>query len=501
MGPGNTADNKNKPVELGLYFQPRGGCNEEDVGSNCGQLTYGWQSDSGLHGETILVGLGAHPVRRAPDGSGPMQQAPDILDLLNPKSPQKLRAIFLPHAHGDDDDGIMRYLEHGYRLPPIFADELTINILKEKLSGRIHKGGWPMLVIVRPGEPVTIGPFTLEAVQMGHTLSSSGAIIKAGGVATFFTGDFKLDQTTLTPKTDLNRLARMGENQEIDALFLDSTRADKPGSPTPEADIRANLKAITDKHPHKRINIVVETGNAEALARAGWVAAQDSRVYVHHGSSIEHRLRAMNRSGMDLQTLTGHDALIVASGPTKLAGKLNPSYVLNVMAGVNGEKSSVLNRVSRGEYEHFKAGPDDVFIFSSSVKPWNAVKLEENIRLLQSLGVEHIYRDGPNQPALDATGHEHGEGIKQLAALVQPKSAVIGVHGSAGQRDACRQLFNQIGEKPVPMVVDNGTILRINSVDAALTGHEDRSLVNIPVRPHPSTLANAPAGKAELKVA
>lgn len=497
MGPGNTAESSENTISLGLFFQPRGGCNPDDVGSNCGQLTYGWQDERGLHGETLLVGLGAHPVRRAPDGL--MQQAPDILDLLNPKSPQKLRAIFLPHAHGDDDDGILRYLEHGYRLPPIYGDALTINILKEKLGNRIHKGGWPSMHIIKPGEPVEIGPFTLEAVQMGHTLSSSGALIKAGGMAAFFTGDFKLDQTTLTPRTDLARLARMGEQREVDVLFLDSTRADKPGSPTPEADIRDQLKEIADRHPNKRINMVIETGNAEALARAGWLAAQESRVYVHHGSSIEHRLRAMNRSGMELQTLTGNDTLITASGPTQLASKLSPSYVLNVLAGVNGETSSVLNRVARGQYEHFKAGPDDVFIFSSTVKPWNAIKLDENIRLLRELGVEHIYRDAPGQPALDATGHEHGDGIRQLAAMVAPKSAIAGVHGGSSQRDACRQLFNELGEKPVPLMIDNGTILRITPERAELTGHELRPLVAIPVRPPPGQQRRN--GKEQLRVA
>lgn len=499
MGPHDTAETTATTAALGLYFQPRGGCNADDVGSNCSQITYGWHDGNGLHGETILVGLGAHPVRRTPDG--PTQKAPDILDLLDPQSPQKtkrtLRAIFLQHGHGDDDDGILRYLEHGYRLPPIYGDELTINIQKEKLRGRIHKGAWPQMHVVKPGQPVRVGPFTLEAVQMGHTLSSSGLVVKAGGMAAFLTGDFKLDQTTLTPGTDLNRIAEMGRRREIDALFLDSTRADKPGHPTPEAAVRENVRDLAARHPGKRINIVVETGNAEALARAAWVAGQQSRVYVHHGSSIEHRLRAMNKSGLDLQTLTKSDTLITASGPTQLAAKLSPSYVLNVLAGVNGERTSVLSRVARGEYEHFTAGPDDVFIFSSSVRPWNAAKLEENIRLLQAQGVEHIYRDEPGAPALDSSGHEHGDGLKAVAALVQPRSVIVGLHGGAQQREACRQLFAQLAAPPAAMVLDNGTILRLTPETASLSGHEDRPLVEIPVRPTPRQTARTPA----LKVA
>jgi len=488
MGPHDTAETKAKTAELGLYFQPRGGCNEDDVGSNCCQITYGWQDDGGLHGDTILVGLGAHPIRRTPDG--PMQKAPDILDLLDPQAPQKthrtLRAIFLQHGHGDDDEGILRYLEHGYRLPPIYGDELTISIQKEKLRGRIHKGAWPQLHVVKPGAPVQVGPFTLEAVQMGHTLSSSGLVVKAGGMAAFMTGDFKLDQTTLTPSTDLKRIAEMGRKKEIDALFLDSTRADKQGHPTPEADVREAVRNIAALHPNKRINIVVETGNAEALARAAWVASQQSRVYVHHGSSIERRLRAMNKSGLDLQGLTKSEALITASGPTQLAAKLSPSYVLNVLAGVNGERSSVLSRVARGEYEHFSAGPDDVFIFSSSVRPWNAAKLEENIRLLREQGVTQIYRDEPGKPALDSSGHEHGDGLKAVAALVQPRSVIVGLHGGNQQRESCRQLFAALADRPAAMSLDNGTMLRLTHKEARLSGHENRPLVEIPVRPDPA---------------
>lgn len=492
MGQENT---EKGAAKLGIFFQPLGGCNQDDVGSNCSKLTHGWLDADGLHGECVLIGLGGHPVRRGPDG--PTQQAPDILDLLDPKSPQTLRAIFLPHAHGDDDDGILRYLEHGYKLPPLYGSELTLNIQKEKLQGRIHRSAWPEMHVMPPGQEVEIGSFKAEAVPMGHTLPSSGFVIKTGGKGFFFTGDFKLDQTMLTQKTDLERLTRMGNDKEIDVLFLDSTRASKGGAPVPEVDVREALKAAADRHPHHRINIVVETGNAEAIARTAWLAADGKRVLVHHGSQIEHRLRALNKSGMDLPTLTDSENLIVTSGPTQLAGKLSPSYVLNMLAGVNGEPSSVFSRICRGTYEHFQAGPQDVFIISSSVKPWNATSLEENIRLLKGLGVEHVYRDGPGQAPLDSRGHEHGDGQKQVQELVQPRSAIVAVHGSAEQRDACRQLFNDLGEKPVPMVVDNGTILGITHAEAKLVGHEQRELALIPVRPAPEVTRK----QSELKAA
>lgn len=485
MGPIETPETPHAPptnvAQLKLYFQPRGGCNEDDAGSNCSLLTYGWLKDNCLQGDTILFGLGTHPVRRGPDG--PVQTGPDITDLLDSKSPQKLRAIFLSHAHTDEFEGVVRYLEHGYRLPPLYGDALTINIVQEKLRGRIHKGSWPEMHIMQPGEVVQVGAFSLEAVQMGHTLSGSGLVAKAGGAGVFFTGDFKLDQTMLTPKTDLARLEQMGRDKEIDVLLLDSTRADKLEELTPEAEIRENIRAIAAKHPTKRINVVLETGNAEALARAGWLAAEECRVYIHHGRTIEQRLCAMNKSSMDLPTLTGHENLIVASAGTQLAGKLGPSYVLNVMAGVNGEASSVFSRVCRGEYEHFKAGPEDVFIFSAQIRPWSALRIGENLRALRDQGVEHIYLNGPENPKTDESGHEPAPGLKRLQQLVQPRSAVVGIVGGENKREACRELFNDLGEQTAGLRIDNGTILAITPTEAHLAGHQPAGLVTIPVRP------------------
>lgn len=482
MGPDSTADAPGKLAQLKLFFQPRGGCNKNDAGSNCSLLTYGWLNGNGsLQGDTILFGLGVHPVRRGPDG--PVQAGPDITDLLDPESPQKLRAIFLSHAHTDEFEGVVRYLEHGYRLPPVYGDELTINIVKEKLRGRAPQDLWPEMHIMKPGAPVQVGAFSLEAVQMGHTLSGSGLIARAGGVGVFFTGDFKLDQTMLTPKTDLARLEKMGRDREIDVLLLDSTRADKTTELTPEAEIRENIRQIASRHPDKRINIVLETGNAEALARSGWLAAQESRVYIHHGCTIGQRLCAMNKSGMDLPTLTGHDNLIVTSGSTQLAGRLHPSYVLNIMAGVNGEASSVFSRVCRGEYEHFRAGPEDVFIFSAMIRPWSALRIEENLRALRERGIEHIYLNGPEQPRTDESGHETAPGLLRLQQLVQPKSAVVGIVGSNDKREACRVLFNRAGSGPDALKLDNGTILGITPTGTTLAGHQPTELVQIPVRP------------------
>ena len=481
-----------------LYLQPLGGSNQARIGSNCNLVVLGHYDEGQLHGEAVLVDCGADPARRGPGGW--IQSFPDIRHLLHPHSPVKLRAIFLTHAHNDHDEAIVRYCEAGYPLPPIHGSALTLYMLKDKLrSAGIQRHRWPGMTIFEYGEVVPSGGLTVEPVAMGHSLPGSGFLVRGGGKGIFFSSDFKLDQTTLTPHTDLQRLQQMGENKEVDVLCVDSTRALQDGTTVPEADIRTNLLDLTEKFPNYRVNIVTLGTNAEGLARAAWVAAQTGRVLAHHGKSIERTLRGLNSSGLDLPTLVGQPDLQIVSGRTQLAQCLHPSYVLNVLAGAQGERAAVLARASRDEDPHLQFSAEDIVIFSASVMPWNKGKINSMIDAIKAQGVEHVFLDTAGGKQLHASGHEHGGGLLQLAQMVQPQSAIIGLHGSTLQRKACTDRFNAIAAQAPAITLDNGQILDMTGSVANIAGTQPAPQIEIQIRADHKPAHPVPT--AHLKVA
>jgi ribonuclease J len=487
---------KTSQKALSLYIQPLGGNNTDRIGSNCNLVVAGELTGSGLVGDGVLMDFGVHPARKTPDGW--TQRFPDIRYLLKPESPVKLRAIFLSHGHDDHDGAIMRYLEAGYSLPPVYADPLALNFLREKLrSARIPKTLWPEMKEYTGSTPLHEIPGFEEfvPVRMGHSLAGQGYLVRAAGRGVFFSSDFKLDQTTLTPPTDLQQLDRLGQSGKVDLLLVDSTRAAQDGMTPPEAEVRENLRELAERHPHHRINLAILGTNAEGLARAGWLAAQTGRILVHHGASIERTLRAMNNCAMDLPTLAGSEDLQIFSGRSQIAQSLSPSHALNVMAGANGERGSVIARASRDEDHHLQFGAEDIVILSASTLPWNRKKIEGIFAGLRAQGVEHIYLDQGEGKYLHASGHEHGDGILRLAELLKPR-AVTPMHGSSAQRQACAARFNRMAGAPEVLTAENGDILEVSSVGPVLVGHEHRPLTEAParpvwLRPHPQDLKAA----------
>jgi ribonuclease J len=475
-----------------LFYQPRGGCNLEGIGSNCTLLVCGAQIDGRLKGDAILIDLGAHPARWTPEGM--TQSFPDIRDLLSPESPAPLRAIFLTHAHADHDEAVVRYCEAGFRLPPIYGERETLEHLRAKLRGcMVATSSWPELREIAPGQRVeTIPGFAgVEAVAMGHTRPALGFLVKAAGQGIFLSADFKLDQTTLTRPTDMARLHAMKAGGEVDLLCLDSTRAGQDGHTVPEAQIRANRLMLADKFPNHRLNLIISGHNDETIAGAAWLASQTGRFLVHHGTAIETSLRITNAGPQPLHTLVNDDELQVFSARASIVKRLSPSHVLNVLAGINGEKLASFARVCRGESEHLRFGAEDVVLLCGSLRPWNKGKLEKLADLLRAQGVEHIYFNNEEFP-LHATGHEQGDGLVTLARHVGPKQAIVGLHGSEAQREALCRRFTDLADLPEVLRVDNGQTLRLDGAGVTTTSIQGPALIQATIRHHGSARAAIP---------
>lgn len=455
----------------GLVHEVRGGNNLEQRGGNCNLLYAGT--------DCIMFDCGRHRTRPSPEGW--VQDVPDIRDLLHPDSPHRLRAIFLSHAHWDHDEGLIRYLAMGHTLPPVYGNALTMTMLREKLlQAHIPKARWPELYICFPDRPLSIGAFTVEAVQMGHSLPGYGYLARANGAGVFITSDFKLDETLLSGRTNKARLARMGENREVDLLLFDGARSNDEGCAIPEAIVRENLHRVAEQHPHHRLNFIISGVDAEAIMRASWVAKTNHRFLVHHGASLKRTLRALRKSGLDPEYVVNCTGATVVSGATNLAQRASPSYVLNLLAGGQAETGSVLQRASEGSVDALRFGPADVVVLSAETMSWNLPRMQDLFNRLRAQGVEHIYVDAPGEHTYKAPAHEQAEGKRQLIALVKPQHAAAAIFAGLAQREAARQLVTGLPLGIDGLTVENGTQTYVSRGGVHLFNHRQTSTLPLP---------------------
>ena len=103
---------------------------------------------------------------------------------------------------------------------------------------------------ILPGEPVSIGDFTVESFQVAHSIPDSVGNGSARPWApSIHTGDFKLDHTPVMGQhTDLARLAELG-NEGVLLLCADSTYAEVPGYTPSEQVVGEAIDQIMNQRP------------------------------------------------------------------------------------------------------------------------------------------------------------------------------------------------------------------------------------------------------------
>src|SRR5271157_2114067 len=196
-----------------LKIIPLGGLGE--FGMNCLALRYEDDIiviDAGLmFPETELLGVDI--------------VVPDITYLIENKA--CVRAIVLTHGHEDHIGGLPWILSE--LKVPVYGTEFTLAYVEGKLDEH-HLLDETTLIEIRPKEKFTIGPFTINPIQVTHSLVDCVALaIHTPLGVVIHTGDFKVDATPTDNKLfDLHTFAEYGK-QGVLALLQDSTNVERHG--------------------------------------------------------------------------------------------------------------------------------------------------------------------------------------------------------------------------------------------------------------------------------
>ena len=239
-----------------LVFGALGGLGE--IGMNCALYGFG----PPRRRKWLMVDLGVSFA--GPELPGVDLVLPDLSFIERIR--KDLVALIITHAH---EDHIGALADLWPRLEcPVYASRFAISLAETR---RLAEVGAPPVTFIeaRPGEVIDLAPFSVEFVNVAHSIPESHALAIRTRLGTIVhSGDWKLDpQPVVGPPTDAARLKAIGDEGVL-ALVCDSTNILRDGESPSEADVAATLKQLIAQAPAR----VVVTTFASNIARIRSVA-------------------------------------------------------------------------------------------------------------------------------------------------------------------------------------------------------------------------------------
>ncbi len=428
-----------------LHIVPLGGLGE--FGMNCMAVRWGDDIiviDAGLmFPESELLGVDI--------------VVPDISYLVENR--QRVKGIFLTHGH-EDHIGALPWVLSELNVP-VWGTEFTLAYVEDKLEehGLLENAD---LRELKPGERVKIGPFTVDPIQVTHSLVDcvSLAVHTPLGVI-IHTGDFKVDPTPTDNKLfDLHSFAAYGKEGVL-ALFQDSTNVERKLYTPSERAVRRKFEEVF-VHCRRRLFISCFSSSIHRIRLAVDMASE-------HGRKIAFVGRSMNSSAEiaeDLGYIEIPDGLLVHPGEIK---NYAPEKVCVLISGTQGEPMSALSRAAVDSHKHAKIEKDDTVVLSSRIIPGNEKAIYRMIDHLFRRQAHVIYDDGTSPP-VHVSGHASQEELKLIMNLVKPKY-FIPIHGEYRQLKLHAELaMSMHGSVGSVMLIESGDILEFDELGARKAG-------------------------------
>ncbi|PKM63470.1 MAG: ribonuclease J [Firmicutes bacterium HGW-Firmicutes-21] len=330
------------------------------------------------------------------------------------KNADKVRAVILTHGHEDHIGAVPYFLKQ--LNTKIYGTRLTLGILESKLTEHgLTKTA--TLVEVKAGDKSTIGQFSIEYINVNHSMPDAVALCITTPVGKIlYTGDFKIDFTPIGDKPiDLGRIADLG-NKGIKLLMCDSTNSERPGYTPSERTIAASFDRIF-YNLEKRVVIATFSSNVHRVQQIINASIKYNRKVAITGRSMLNVVKAANRLGyIDIP-----EGLIIDVSDMK---RYSPNQITLVTTGSQGEPMSGLYRMAFGEHPTISLGASDLVILSASAIPGNEKLITKIINELCKRGVE-VMNDSNE---VHVTGHACREELKIMHSLVKAEF-FIPIHG------------------------------------------------------------------------
>ncbi|MBN1285589.1 MAG: ribonuclease J [Anaerolineae bacterium] len=415
-----------------LRIIPLGGCGE--VGKNMTVLEYG--------GEALVIDVGI----MFPEGDMPGIDyiIPDF-NYLEQKT-ETVKGIVFTHGH-EDHIGAVGHAMDAFDAP-IYATPFTRALVEIKLKrARLLDGA--TLHTIEPGKSFTVGPFKVEPFHVCHSIPDCvGLGINTPVGLVVHTGDYKFDHTPVDGNPpDFAKIAELGKRGVL-ALLSDSTNADLPGATPSEAVVTEAFDAIF-RTAKGRVIVATFASLIARIQQAADIAQRYKRKIAIAGYTMTEYVRIARDMGY---LRIPPDQLI----SLEQADAMDPSKVVIVATGAQGESNAVLGRLAFGRHDDLEVKRGDTVIMSANFIPGNEEKIHGVINRLYQRGANVIY---PPIAPVHVSGHAKQEDHKLLINLIRPKFFVP----VSGELRHLHQHAGLAAELGIPRdhiaVVENGTVL------------------------------------------
>ena len=428
-----------KPVKI----IPLGGLGE--IGKNITIYEY--------DGDMILVDCGMS----FPDDDMPGIDIviPDFTYVLENRD--KIKGLVVTHGH-EDHIGAIPYLLRNFNLP-IYATRLTIGLIEGKLKE--HKLlADAKLNIVKPGEKVTFGKFTVEFIHVNHSIpDAAGFAITCPAGTVMHTGDFKIDTTPIDDYViDIGRFAEYGK-QGVLALLADSTNAERMGYTPSERLVGGSFSNLFSKAEGHRIIVATFSSNIHRIQQIIDEAVNCNRKVAVSGRSM---INVVNVAA-ELGYLNVPENVLIDVADIK---SYEPGQIVVVTTGSQGEPLSALHRIAFSDHKQIDIMPGDMIIISATPIPGNEKLVSKVINELMKSGANVVYE---RMYDVHVSGHACQEELKLMMSVVKPKY-VIPLHGEQKHLMKHADLAEQMGiPRENILISQNGAVIELSKNNMTCT--------------------------------
>jgi ribonuclease J len=382
---------------------------------------------------------------------------PDITYLIENRA--HVRAIVLTHGH-EDHIGALPWILSELNVP-VYGTEFTLAYVEGKLEehGQLDDA---VLNEIRPGERFKVGPFTINPIQVTHSLVDCVALAIHTPLGTLIhTGDFKVDPTPTDNRLfDLHSFAEYGKEGVL-ALFQDSTNVERRGYTPSERAVRARFQEIFSR-AERRLFITCFSSSIHRIKLTMEQAFENGRKVALVGRSMMESAEI----AQDLGYIDAPEGLLIHPAQIR---DFPPEKVCVLISGTQGEPMSALSRAAVDNHKHARIQPGDTVVLSSRIIPGNEKAIYRVVDHLFRRDAHVIYDDG-SSPPVHVSGHASQEELKLIINLVKPQYFVP-IHGEYRQlklhAEMAGAMHNSVGKV---IMIESGDILEFDEMGARKAG-------------------------------
>ena len=329
-----------------------------------------------------------------------------------------VEAIVLTHGH-QDHIGALPYLlrDVGGSPLPVYGTPFTLGLLQGQLEEHEVRERAEFRQVT-PGESAVAGPFSMRFIRVTHSIPDGMAVVIDTSFGSILhTGDFKIDQTPLDGRaTDLHALAEEA-GRGVHLLLSDSTNAEEAGYTESERSVGPVLQDIIARAP-QLVVVACFSSHIHRIQQVVNAARADERVVAFLGRSMHQSVEAARALGI----LHVPETDVI---PIEEVEHRDPSRVVVICTGSQGEPFSALSLMAAREHKWVKLKEGDNVVLSSSLIPGNEPAIHRVIDGLYRTGADVFHL--PAYP-VHASGHAGAEELRLMLSLVRPRW-FIPIHG------------------------------------------------------------------------